>query len=53
MLASLAGTRSASSEFFLQARAEEQIRWLQREVEELERIEQLENRGVLRQILPE
>lgn len=53
MLASLAGTRSASSEFFLQARAEEQIRGLQREVEELERIEQLENRGVLRQILPE
>jgi len=36
MLASLAGTRSASSEFFLQARAEEQIRGLQREVEELE-----------------
>lgn len=30
MLASLAGTRSASSEFFLQARAEVQVRGLQR-----------------------
>lgn len=30
MLASLAGTRSASSEFFLQARAEVQVRGLRR-----------------------